>query len=50
MEGRDLSVDFDTDDYPAGNPGAKALQDPPIHFLEIGIQQERSVQADGVWG
>jgi hypothetical protein len=50
-EGRDPSVGFDTTAYLAANPDvATAHVDPLTHFLQFGIHEGRSPQADGVWG
>jgi hypothetical protein len=50
-EGRDPSVDFDTTSYLAANPDVKAAGINPLdHFLLHGIDEQRSAQADGVWG
>ena len=51
LEGRDPSVGFDTTAYLAANPDVAAAQvDPLAHFLQFGIHEGRSPQADGVWG
>jgi hypothetical protein len=49
-EGRDPSVNFDTNSYLAANPDvAAAGVDPLAHFLRFGIHEGRSPLADGVW-
>jgi hypothetical protein len=50
-EGRDPSIDFDTNAYLANYTDVKAAQINPLtHFLQSGIEENRSAFADGVFG
>jgi serralysin len=49
-EGRDPSVNLDTIAYLAANPDIAAARiDPLVHYLQLGIHENRATFADGVW-